>query len=523
MIRTRLAVAVAALTVSIAVGAAEPTPGGLASLTDAVRHTVTSNPEVLSTFHEFQAAEQETRVARGGYFPRVDVEAGIGEERIDDPRFSDTNFGRDRVSLTLSQMLFDGFATRNEVRRLNHAARTRFYEVMDASEQSAAETARAYFDVLRHRDLVRLSEENYATHRMIYDQIERRVQAGVSRRVDLEQASGRLALSESNLLTDMTNLHDVSMRYQRIVGELPAPVLDDPRITESKRLPDSIKETLQDAYQNNPLMNAAIANLWSSEAAKDVAKAAFVPRFDIQARQDVWHDKDDIDGRYEEGVIELVMRYNLYNGGSDLAARRRQASKALQALDIRDKTCRDIRQTVSIAWNNTRRLEEQRGYLDRHQLSIEKAREAYRRQFDIGQRTLLDMLDTENEYYEARRAYLNADRDHVISYAQTLAGMGALLPTLGLGADVHAMEMPPGYDETRPDMYAICPQEGAAVPAVDKDKIFREAMEKQGYMGLRSPQPEGPLPYMKGGSFEAGAKPADGATPSEEAPPPPKW
>jgi hypothetical protein len=87
------------------------------------------------------------------------------------------------------------------------------------------------------------------------------------------------------------------------------------------------------------------------------------------------------------------------------------------------------------------------------------------------------------------------------------------------------MELPPGYDEITPDMYAICPQEGSAVPALDKEKIFRDAMEKQGYMGARTPTPEGPLPYMKGGSFEQGTQPAApaGAPDAEEPPPPPKW
>jgi adhesin transport system outer membrane protein len=475
-----------------------------------------ANPEVQAAFHEFEAAQQESRVARGGYYPRVDLEAGVGEERIDDPRFADNTFGRDRVSVSLSQMLFDGFLTRNEVKRLDHAARTRYYEVMDASEQASAETARAYFDVLRHRDLTRMSEDNYATHRMIYDQIERRVRAGVSRRVDLEQAAGRLALSESNLLTDVTNLYDVSMRYQRIVGDLPAETLEEPKI-DTSRLPASIKETLQQAYMNSPLMNAAIANLWSAEAATLAAKASFMPRVDIQARQDVWHDKDDIDGRYEEGVIELVMRYNLFNGGSDLANRRRLAAKSLQAIDIRNKTCRDIRQELSIAWNNTKRLEEQKTYLDRHQLSIEKAREAYRRQFDIGQRTLLDILDTENEYYEARRAYLNADRDHAISFARTLAGSGALLAALELGNELHAMELPPGYDAEKPDMYAICPQETNPAPQIDKEKVFRDAMEKQGYLGAPTSgaaQSPATLPFMKGAKDE---------TPAEESPEAPKW
>ena len=212
------------------------------------------------------------------------------------------------------------------------------------------------------------------------------------------------------------------------------------------------------------------------------------------------------------------MRYNLFNGGSDVATRKRLAELGYQALDLRNKTCRDIRQNVAIAWNNTRRLEEQLTYLDRHQLAIDKAREAYRRQFDIGQRTLLDMLDTENEYYEARRAWMNAERDHAISYAQTLAGMGGLLAALELsGGDVHQMELPPDYGQTAPDMYAICPQEGSAVPAIDKEKVFRDALEKQGYM--RKPTPEGPLPVMKGGASEPPPEPPA----KEEAPEPPKW
>ncbi len=517
---------IACALVSLSVTADDTAPAGSpTTLADAARKSVLENPEVLAAWHEYEAATEQTSVARGGYFPRVDLEAGIGEERIDDPRFTQNTFSRDRVSVSLSQMLFDGFRTRNEVRRLNHATRTRYYEVLDASEQAAAETARAYFDVLRHRGLVDLSEENYATHRMIYDQIERRVRAGVSRRVDLEQASGRLALSESNLLTDVTNLHDVSMRYQRIVGDLPAESLAEPEIAPDL-VPGTIKETLQAAYQNNPLMNAAIANMWSAEAATDVAKAAYLPRFDFQARQDVWHDKDDINGRYEQGIIELVMRYNLFNGGSDSAEKRRLIEKGYQALDIRNKTCRDIRQDVSISWNNTRRLEEQKTYLDRHQLSIEKAREAYKRQFDIGQRTLLDILDTENEYYEARRAYLNADRDHAISYARTLAGSGKLVSALGLGSELHEMELPPGYDAKSPDMFAICPQETDAVMSIDKEKVFRDAMQKRGYMqpSTSAPASEGPLPYMKGGPApDATATPADAASPPEEPPPSSKW
>jgi adhesin transport system outer membrane protein len=93
-----------------------------------------------------------------------------------------------------------------------------------------------------------------------------------------------------------------------------------------------------------------------------------------------------------------------------------------------------MRQTLMIAYNDTRKLTEQISFLDQHQLATEKARDAYRQQFDIGQRSLLDLLDTENELFQARRAYTNATHDLTIAYARVGAAMGQLISMLGLTA-----------------------------------------------------------------------------------------
>ena len=86
-------------------------------------------------------------------------------------------------------MIFDGFATRNEVRRLSKAKLVRYYELLDSSENVALEAARAYLDVLRYRFLNNLAEDNYVQHKATYEQLLRRTQSGVGRRVDLEQRS----------------------------------------------------------------------------------------------------------------------------------------------------------------------------------------------------------------------------------------------------------------------------------------------------------------------------------------------
>ena len=427
-----------------------------ATLQDVVKKAIVSNPEVQARWHAFLAAGHEQDVARGGYFPRLDLTTGVGREKLDSPNLPTTQYTRRGGALTLSQMLYDGFATRDEVARLAHARLVRYYEVLDASETTALEATRAYLDVLRYRELSRLAQENFAQHDQVFGQIQERVQAGVGRRVDLEQAGGRRALSQSNMLTEASNLHDVSARYLRIVGELPPGEMIAPALLD-RGIPPDVETALKLAYQGSPSFNAAIENVRTAQAEARGRQSNFHPRIDLRASTDISYNREGIAGRRDDQVIELVLNYNLFKGGSDRAQVRQYAERLAQTKELRDKVCRDTRQTLSIAYNDIENLGRQLGFLDQHQLAIEKAREAYRKQFDIGQRTLLDLLDTENEYFQARRAYVNATHDHAIAHARTLAGMGTLLATLEVGREGLPTPQELGQDKQGIDSEGQCP------------------------------------------------------------------
>ena len=433
------------------------------TLQDAVKNAIVSNPEVQARWHAFQASLSEQDVARGGYLPRIDINAGISRESLTQPGLSTNNFTRRGAVLSLNQMVFDGFATRDEVARLGYTKLVRYYEVLDVSESIALEASRAFMDVLRYRELSRLAQENYAQHEQVFVQIQQRVQAGVGRRVDFEQAGGRLALAQSNMLTEASNLHDISARYLRIVGELPPGEMVAPALLK-QGIPPSVEEALKLAYQGSPAFNAAIENVRASQAEASGRQSNFMPRVDLRARTDVARNDNGIPGQRDEHVIELVVNYNLFKGGSDQALVRQFAQRLNQSKDLRDKACRDIRQTISIAFNDIQNLSRQLSFLDQHQLSIEKAREAYRKQFDIGQRTLLDLLDTENEYFQARRAYVNATYEHAIAHVRALAGMGNLLSTLQVGRDGLPTARELGQDRFNVDAESQCPAVAPFIP-----------------------------------------------------------
>ena len=443
-------------------------------MVQAARQAVATNPEVQARWHGFLAAEDERNVARGGYFPRVDLTAGVGRENRRSPDIDHGSYNFNGARLSLSQMLFDGFFTRSEVQRLGYAKLTRYYELLDASETAALEAVRAYADVVRYRQLVESAKQNYVAHRQTVDLVQQRVGAGVSRGVDMEQAAGRLALAESNLLTELTNLHDVSARYLRIVGQRPPEQLPlIPVKTQIGPLPVSNAVLMNEGLAASPVLNAAYENMRSAQKAIESARAAYMPRVDVRAYASTDKNQTIIQpptGRTRIEGVELVLNYNLYRGGSDLARERQAADLSLQARDLVEKACRDTRQTLAIAYSDVNALNEQLDKLDRHRIATEKSHGVYRQQYNLGQRTLLDLLDSQNEFFQAERAYYNAHYNQVIAQARTLAGMGRLVPALNVTRADLPDAAAAGQDRGALNPAEFCPPEPVVIDSLEQIK-----------------------------------------------------
>ncbi len=458
------------------------------TLKEAAQAAVLKNPEVQARWHAFREASEEIGVAHGGFLPKVDLSAGVGRQKTEQERVgTDVSYSGNETTLSLRQMLFDGFATSNEVKRLGKAKLVRYFELLDASENTALEAGRAYLDVLRFRFQVILAEENYIQHQAAHDQLRKRAESGVGKRVDVDQASSRLALADVNLTTAYANLHDVTARYVRIVGEQPVKEMLAPEQL-AKALPGTIDAALSEALQHNPALRATVENIEASQYDLDARRSAFMPKLDLVARRDDFRNYQD-GGSRNDSRVELRLNFNLFNGGTDTARNRQYRERKNMALDQREKACRDMRQTVSIAFNETLRLTDQISYIATQVTLVEKTRAAYRDQFNIGQRTLLDLLNTQNEYFDARRSQVNADADLAIAYLRSYSGMGRLLETLGLKR-VDADHSPDENDLTPIDLAQLCPATTPLDTTLDREALKRkvkEMLESQssGFMGAR--------------------------------------
>lgn len=401
------------------------------TLVGAVEAVIKTNPNVLASVNERNAVAEEINQARAGYFPTIDLTVGTGWEMTDSPiTQGETHLNRDEASLQLRQMLFDGLETKNEVRR--HTARTdsRAYNVVGISEDKALEAIEAYLNVLRSQKLVDLAATNFEAHQRTHDQIKLRSEYGVGRKADMDQSNGRLALARANLIAEQSNLIDAETIYLRVVGLAPKN-LSEPN-SPRNLIPETLDEAIAQALENHPVLKSAMADVESTHAQHDTAQSSFFPRIDFELGTTSNNDVDGISGTNKDITAMFRLRYNLLNGGRDSARRGETAYLINQATEIRNNTHRQVEQSTRLSWNALSTVDLQKEYFELHVHSSERSRDAYQQQFNLGQRTLLDLLDSENEVFSARQAYVNSQYDELFALYRILNSMGILLTSLNV-------------------------------------------------------------------------------------------
>lgn len=405
-------------------------------LKDAVAHTIQHSPAVQVSLHRYLESQAGQGVGRSGFLPVAELGYLSGREldRTDPIRRSQGQTTQERWgwTLSLSQNLFNGFQTLSQLRQQDHARREQYFTFLDTSEEQGLAAARAYLDVLRLRQLLTLAVANHDSHRSIYQKIERRVGAGVAPRVDLEQAAGRLALSESNRLTAQSNLTDASEQYLRIVGRRPEENMRP--LNDFPWTPPQDEAAQWQLLRYSPANLAAAASVQSARMALRGQRGTFLPRLDVRARQE-WGTAAGNARRaypYDRKVFELVGSWNLFRGGAD-KARLSMAAEALNTrLAHRDRVCRETRTRLVVAVHDLQKLQSKRAFLQQHALASAKVRSAYLDQFEAGKRSLLDVLDSENEWFRSEEALINGETELLLSRFKGAAASGQLLSSLQL-------------------------------------------------------------------------------------------
>lgn len=411
------------------------------TLTEAVDQTIRSNPTILAETNRRLSVDQTIDQARAGYFPKVDLNLGIGRERTDSPITRPDHrkwLTRGEAQLTAKQMLYDGFATKNSVDQTTSLAESAGYSISDIAETTGLGAIKAYLDVLRRQQILSFTEDNLASHDRIFSQIKQRADSGVGNQADVAQSSGRLALSRANLTASKGNFEDAQTNYLRVVGHLPE-TLTDPTDECCNNAPATLEDAIKIAHHQHPALHAAIADHEAALAQQQGAKAPMQPKVDLELSTSANNNIDGLDGHDNDAQAMVRMRYNLLNGGADKARINETEFLSENVKQTANITKRKIDNDVRLAWNSLVTITSRLQYLEERVVSTQKTREAYQQQFNLGLRTLLDLLDTENEFLTARIDYTNAKYDRIYACYWIAETMGKLLETLKLKAPEEAI------------------------------------------------------------------------------------
>ena len=360
------------------------------------------HPEIQASLNKVKAQDKAVSIARSGYLPTLDFTAGAGKQNRKLPGEDGKTDTRYELSASFKQNLFSGFSTVHGVKSARQRSDAEKWRLQSTSEGLGLKVIDAYLKVLERRDLVELAEENLEFHNNIYKQIEQRARQGVARSSDLAQIEGRRARASANLVSSRNNLIDAESEYLALVGTMPG-VLEQPG-SYNLTLPENLDAALKLARVNHPGLQAAVFDANSSQSQYSSARSAFFPTLDFEVDQNWRENADGTEGRTRDTVAMLRVRYNLFRGGGDRARLQESAYIAEESRAQKDRTDRNVEERLRIAWAALELIDDQREFLELHEKSSRETVSAYREQFNIGKRTLLDLLDGENELFQASRS-----------------------------------------------------------------------------------------------------------------------
>lgn len=398
------------------------------SIAIAVNKTLREHPNILRNAANRMAANSAIQQAKSGFMPRIDTQFGVGRSSTS-LGYPVATYDQNNVlnlatsSVSITQPIFSGLSTYNLLRQRKEEFKAANYTENVSKEDLALQAVYAYINVLLTRHLHNLFMHNINVHKEILNKVDIKYKGGGGTKADVDLATGRLAQKMARLREVEGSEANSVADFLEVVGMVPQNIFLP---KEAPALPSTLSVTLDMALKNNPARCAAEANFNAADRAVAVSKSVLLPEINLQfSKTDNKNDGGtNLHTRDTRGV--LVARYNIFNGGGDINNIDRVKYYRQAALyNLRDTKNKIIEKTTKM-WHKLRadRLSLEENY--KHLHAVEKTLAAYKEQFYLGRNTLLNVLDMEDEVFNAKVRVANGQYILIIDRYELLANMGIL-------------------------------------------------------------------------------------------------
>jgi adhesin transport system outer membrane protein len=418
---------------------------GAISLQEAISVAMQSNPQIIQAQMNKEAIEFERKQAQGLFLPRVDLEASAGVRRLENRTRRTLGIADDELypleaGLTGEWTVLDFGRRRGELLRQASRVDGASLRVVERSEFVALQVARQYLDVLLQQRIAAASDDNAAFHQTLVNDLGQGVDQGSISIADRQQAEERLQSALVRREEAQQGLNEATISLRRLTGLEVSQVTMPPNLASA--LSPNLADAVGQARNQHPLVREAMADVDAANAMADSAEGDLYPTVGVEVRGRVGDDIDGFQGATNDVLARAVLRWNLFDGGINRAKLQEMVRRASETRYRLHDLQRQAEEDVRMAWSTMQTQGNIVEVLNRQSQVSDDLLLSYRSQFNVGRRSLLDVLDAQNTRYNTQVRLETARFSQLFAQYQALAAANDLLEALNIapGAGAGATE-----------------------------------------------------------------------------------
>lgn len=416
------------------------------TLQEALALAYQNNPSLLAARAALRSVDENVPIALSGWRPTLNLSGNVARTRQETTIISGGTTGavftggttlRDSRTGTVQarQPLFRGFKTVAGTAQAKAQVKAQRARLAGSEAQVLLDAATSYLDVLRDQAVVELQRNNVQVLQRQYEATSDRFRVGEITKTDVAQSEARLAGAKASLTTAEGNLQISRAKYFNDVGKTPETLTPPP---PAGGLPETVDDAITAALAANPAFLAADFTAEAASDGIDVARGDLLPSVDLQAQYSHGVNTVADKSKSDNAAVQAVVTVPIYQQGAEYA-RLRQAKnvagqRRLEADQARDDAKQNATSTFEAYRSATASLESFNAQINASEIALE----GVQREAEVGSRTVLDVLDAEQELLNARVNLVRAQRDQVVASFQLLSATGKLdAKNLGLGVELY--------------------------------------------------------------------------------------
>ena len=415
-------------------------PAAAQTLDEALVQTYQANPTLSAGRAQLRATNERVPQALSGWRPLVEAQGTGGKAIDDDVRPTAGNEGRSPASadLTVTQPLYRGGRTVAGTERAENEVLAQRARLATTEQNVLLSAVTAYADVWRDQSVLALNINNEQVLMRQLEATQDRFDVGELTRTDVAQSESRLSSATADRIGAQGNLSSSRATFENVIGIFPGDLVQPP---VPDGLPESQQVIVDLAESANPsVLATSFDELAALRSVREVA-GELLPSVELQGSVGYQHERTSRTSEGSTAEVLAVVRVPLYQQGS-VSSRVREAKQvASQRRLLVREAIRQARDDAISAWESLLTARAQIAALQQSVRANEIALEGVRQENNVGARTVLDVLDAEQELLDAQVSLVSAQRDEVVASFSVLSAIGRMTAAdLGLGTAVYNPE-----------------------------------------------------------------------------------